>query len=172
MRTDVLFRQEFYKANSKRGKPTRIVARLWKALEEMGYLINKYGHHMVDDDTEYYKLYDDLIVPQYSTIRKGNNFKEGAMVTFRIWTRKPRESYQFFISPDDIKLHATIPIKLENKTVTLNGQALLPFWMADLAKMEGYSTVEEFWDWYMTPIKGQLLIFHPEKAEQYKRMFG
>lgn len=93
------------------------------------------------------------------TIRNGHRFKQGDMVSLRVWSGKPYNSPQIIIAPD-VEIKKVYPIQTWKgySIFTVDGIDRHPLTIAEIAKNDGLTT-DDFLSWFKFPsdFEGQVI---------------
>lgn len=105
---------------------------------------------------------------KYHTIRGGNRWKAGDMVSLRVWSDKPYRSKQIEFAQVEIKRVQWFDIKMLDGALTWfiddKPRALFDAGSCDaevLAKNDGLS-VEDFVAWFPSEFSGQIICWHAD----------
>lgn len=143
------FSRHFPQGHPKAGQPTHFVEKIEACLADIipGWEMSKtFTLHE-------WEPYYNCTMPKHHTIRAGNRFKPGDMVSLRVWSDKPYRSKQIEFAQVEIKKTWDIEI---NEFWFINGEMLEHEKVIDLAANDGL-TYFDFISWFN---------IHPKKKEQ------
>lgn len=163
------------------GMSTNFVGKIVKAINETGevsiFTINRFFN-----DCEFENIrnkYSSLISlkpsiaflkrienPKLHTIRRGNRWKEGTPIHFKIWTGKPYVDKTFNFAPVipckgvqeiEFKWRKTatgrcVNVFIDGKDVTTNIELI-----DNLAVNDGFDNRKDFFEWFKDDFKGQII---------------
>jgi hypothetical protein len=131
----------FPKGHPKAGQPTHFVEKIEACLADTlpGWELSK--TFTLHDWGTYYHC----MMPKSHTIRAGNRFKAGEMVSLRVWADKPYRSKQVEFAQVEIK--KTWKITREGYLWWLNGQPIISTNLASIAANDGLE-YQDFLSWF------------------------
>lgn len=175
----VLTVSRFFPAgHPKAGQPTWFVPKIWNGLRNQDYSlpesITKYVPNISqllsnDDYLEAMTIREIKL----TTIRAGNRFKPGDMVSLRVWSEKPYRSKQIEFAQVEVKRTISVTIHVDEflsswvgeNTNKPNSWNLLP--LCEVAKNDGLQC-DDFVNWFKIHPKkngdsfiGQIIIWSP-----------
>lgn len=163
----ITFSRQFPKHHPKAGEPTFFVEKLWSGIPDTIY--TNHGDENLHE--HYLNFLRWKYEPKIHTIRAGERYKRGDLVSLRVWSGKPYASKQVEFAAD-VSVVKTIPFEIDLCGIYLiNGKYIDEehdgeFFPTEhkLAKNDGL-TSQDLFDWFMPnfskpkPFKGQIICF-------------
>jgi hypothetical protein len=164
----LMFARQFPKGHLKTGQPTHFVEKIWASLADTTDLT------MGSVDMDFY-VYYNCVLPKGHTIRAGERFKPGDMVSLRVWKDRPYCSKQIEFAQVEVKKVWSFHIYYvwDDLYVDVGAYPGLPFCRSSeglrvIAANDGL-TIEDFVSWFTIHPKkkgnefhGQIISWSPE----------
>lgn len=154
----IMCSRSFPKGHPKAGQPTFIVERILNSIHNGQMSLDNICHDLKEFINDFELIANER--QKHHTIRAGNRFKPGDIVSLRVWSDKPYRSKQIEFAQVEIKKTWTIEIAIKNggMTTIINGDEHL-FVIDELAKNDGLSLADFF----------DLFNIHPKKKGEVFR---
>lgn len=139
---EIIVSTKFQSTHPKKGDPTYFIEKIVKGLDGNGK-VDSYITKMVSE-----KEGKEIIVPKFHTIRKGNRFKVGDRVNFKIWSDKPYRSKKVIFARD-VEIKKTWNFEMDDNGVyAIDGKYIDIQDYPVLAANDGLSEEDMFF-WFM-----------------------
>lgn len=156
---EIMFSTFFQSSHPRKGDPTFFIEKIIKGLD---------GNGEVDPFVKKMVIVSPItqcFAPKYHTIRKGNNFKIGDHVNFKVWSGKPYQSKKVIFARN-VEIKQTWEFEMDDNGVyAINGKYLdTPNYLV-LSQNDGL-TEEDMFFWFMPDyskpkeFKGQIICWN------------
>jgi hypothetical protein len=147
--------RKFLQGHPKVGQPTYFVEKFLNCLR-INYRSENYLEllKVINPDKEvetfYHSLNQNIIDTKSHTIRHGNHFKTGDLISIRCWANRPYKDKQIKLIPD-IAVVKTFEFDINDNKIDLN----------ILSYNDGLCR-RDFEDWFPSQMKGQIICWDNE----------